>query len=204
MRFSGDICKKNIMRKKHFKTFLIGGLIILLSSFTLKIKVREGSSLARANVYRGVYVFMDSQPKKEYEILGNLSKILSWTGSLTEYRNGIVKKAQKKFSDAQGVILNEKAIGGLEATVIKFKESNNKSKALVNIYQGVKIFLDSEPLTEYEVIGSINKLLSWTGSLSEYRNGIVKKTRKKYPNAEGVILSEKAIGGLQATVIKFK
>jgi hypothetical protein len=192
------------MKKKQFKLFLISGLIILLSSFTLNFTLKEDSSLARANVHRGVYIFMDSEPKQEYEVLGNISKVLSLSGSLKEYRNGIIKKAQKKFSDAEGVILNEKAIGGLEATVIKFKESKDKSKALVNTYLGLKIFMDNEPITDYDVLGSVNKVMGWTGSLSEYRNGIVKKSKKKYPDADGVILSEKAIGGLQATVIKFQ
>ena len=76
----------------------------------------------------------------------------------------------------------------------------NKKTADVIVIENIKVFHDCTPVMEYEYLGTIKMAVSWSGMYSEIRAYLIKTAKKKYPNADAII-----INGLgNADVIKFK
>lgn len=63
------------------------------------------------------------------------------------------------------------------------------STAEVNQLQGLYIFTDSKPVKEYDYLGTEKLLMTASAQYSNVRDGLVKKVKKAYPQADGVILS---------------
>jgi hypothetical protein len=79
----------------------------------------------------------------------------------------------------------------------------SKDQAKVNRESGLYIFLESQPLADYEVLGMVKKTgLVWNGKAKEMRKILIRRTLKDYGNAEGIIFDD--IDMDHATVIKFK
>jgi len=80
---------------------------------------------------------------------------------------------------------------------------NQKSDARVNQAEGLYVFLQSTPLREYEVLGTVKKTgFVWTGQPEEMYRIILRRAKKEYPNCEGVIFED--IQMTHAMCIKFK
>jgi predicted small secreted protein len=109
-------------------------------------------------------------------------------------------------------------IAGLAiTTMVAFKATNNEVKnnidqtsneikkdyANVNRISGLFIFLESNPLSDYEVLGTVKKTgLVWSGKPKEMQNILIRRALKDYPNCDGIIIDDISMD--HATVIKFK
>lgn len=76
----------------------------------------------------------------------------------------------------------------------------SKQTANVNQKMGLYIFTDSKPVKEYEYMGTISAGITVNGYYDEVINSIIKRAKKDYPQAEGIIF----ISNSKAEVIKFK
>jgi hypothetical protein len=77
-----------------------------------------------------------------------------------------------------------------------------KNIAEVNQVQGVYLFIMSKPVREYTYLGSTKIKVVWTGDPVEMINVTLKKLKKDYPTADGIIFTTMQMN--QGDVIKFK
>lgn len=103
------------------KTILLGVLFIMCAF----AQAQRAQSKAIVNSVQGVYVFIDSQPSADYQVLGREKGWFSWSGTYIEMRNKLVKKALKKYPNAEGIIIEMGAneMKASRAVVIKFEKS---------------------------------------------------------------------------------
>lgn len=107
--------------KNSLTAFLSGVTLTLLLAFTsLNYEVRK--STAEVDMINGFYVFSDSKPVSEFTFLGSI-KGTDWemNPQYTNIRDGILKRARKKYPDANGVILHLNSGGSDAADVIILK-----------------------------------------------------------------------------------
>lgn len=80
----------------------------------------------------------------------------------------------------------------LTPIILAFTYPNqNEQKATVQQMEGVSIFILSKPISEYEFLGTVKKTgLVWSGKPDEMFNGILKKCKKEFPKANGIIFSD--------------
>ncbi|MFY9307818.1 MAG: hypothetical protein WAQ28_02095 [Bacteroidia bacterium] len=87
----------------------------------------------------------------------------------------------------------------------KFAYDSKKNTAEVEQYQGVYIFCDSKPVMEYDYLGTVKGGLgAMGGQYAGIRDNLIKRAKKEYPNAEGLILILKEGGTDRCDAIKFK
>lgn len=82
----------------------------------------------------------------------------------------------------------------------------SKKTAEVATIQNLKVFTDSEPVMEYEYLGTVKNSVSLlgTGQYEPVRDDLIKRAKKAYPQADGIILHLLNGGTDKADVIKFK
>ncbi|MFM2292697.1 MAG: hypothetical protein RIS29_2510 [Bacteroidota bacterium] len=99
-----------------------------------------------------------------------------------------------------GVSLTALTAAGVSDYIVK------KKTAEVNQIQGLYVFTDSTPVMEYEYVGTVsgNAISFGSGQYEPVRNSILKKTKQKFPEADGVILHLLNGGIDKADAIKFK
>ena len=91
----------------------------------------------------------------------------------------------------------------LGIVLLSFRSSSDHRLAQVNQAQGVYIFMQCIPVSEYIVLGTVKKTgLVWTGKPEEMFNTIIRRVKKDYPTTEGLIFD--AVDMQHATCIKFK
>ena len=87
-------------------------------------------------------------------------------------------------------------------TLSSFKMPDEKGLAVVEQQQGYYIFVFCKPYKEYDYLGTIKaKSAGWTWS-GEFRDALditLKRLKKEYPKADGVIVYEN-----KADAIRFK
>lgn len=96
------------------------------------------------------------------------------------------------------------AITALTAMVQTYQVK--KSTAEVQSYENVLIFSDCKPVAEYEYLGTVKYNTGGFGG-SQYediRDALLKKAKKEFPEAQGLILNLKKGQADKADVIKFK
>ena len=84
--------------------------------------------------------------------------------------------------------------------------TSDKATATVNQVQGVYLFIDSKPVAAYEYLGTVDTK-GITTSNPQYiviRDKLIKRIKKDWPAADGVIFSFNAGGRDHADAIKFK
>jgi hypothetical protein len=89
--------------------------------------------------------------------------------------------------------------------ILAFKSTNEikRDYASVNQVSGLYVFLESKPLAEYEVLGTVKKTgLVWNGKAKEMQNILIRRAQDDYPKCDGIIFDD--ISMEHATVIKFK
>lgn len=79
---------------------------------------------------------------------------------------------------------------------------DKKNIAEVSQYQGVYIFTYAKPVREHQYLGTINVKVCWECKAGEMVNIVLKKLKKEYPTADGIIYTGDNMS--QADVIKFK
>lgn len=95
------------------------------------------------------------------------------------------------------------------STIFAFTSINYQSKkslAEVEQYQGIHVFSDSKPTSEYEYLGTVKRNTGGFGSsqYADVRDGLIKKAKKKYPHGNGIILILKSGASDRADVIKIR
>jgi len=82
-----------------------------------------------------------------------------------------------------------------------------RNTAEVNQRAGFYLFVDSEPMADYEYLGTVKVSLGFDEfdvQYSNVRDRLIKKARKKYPEANGLILTFTTGGEDKADCIRFK
>lgn len=96
-------------------------------------------------------------------------------------------------------------LAGLAAFTTITSYELKKNTAEVNSLQGLYIFTDCKPVNEYEYLGTVKSAISLgDDQYSGVRDRLIKKSKKEYPSADGLILSLKTGGADMADAIKFK
>jgi hypothetical protein len=93
----------------------------------------------------------------------------------------------------------------LSFTIINYEPK--KSTAEVEQQEGIYIFTDSKPVKDYDYLGTIKTsgVISFgDAQYSGVRDKLIKKCKKDFPNAEGIIFTFKSGGADKADAIKFK
>lgn len=107
--------------KKIISAFISGLLLSGLFAFTVT-NYEINKSTAEVNQILGYYVFVDSKPLKEYKYLGTVDKAMSWgSGQYQDVRDAILRKARKKYPEANGLIFHFKDGGTDSVDVIQFE-----------------------------------------------------------------------------------
>jgi len=111
--------------KKQLITFFFGASLILMFSFanqSTEIK-QTSAEVSRLN---GMAVFIESEPLMEYEVLGDVKYdgTFAITNQYQEVRDALIRKAKKKYKDANGIIIRFCNGCTNRADVIKFKTIN--------------------------------------------------------------------------------
>ena len=82
-------------------------------------------------------------------------------------------------------------------------QATDKTAAKVEQREGINIFMFSKPAAEYQFLGSIEKKgIVMSGKPEEMFNTMLKKCKKEYPQADGIIFTE--LNMYKADCIKFK
>ncbi len=118
-RFVRIIAKPNKpMSKKTITSFVAGMLITGLFAFTAsEYQVRKNT--AEVDQSEGLYIFHQSRPVQEYEVLGVMKPgVVTMNNKYETLRNSMVKRARKEYPKADAVIINDE---GDKADVVKFK-----------------------------------------------------------------------------------
>lgn len=188
---------------------------ILLSFFIILIysKGFAQNNFAVVNKIQGFYIFTDSQPIADYEVVGevtteghNDSDINRSKGQYQPIRDYLINAARRVNYTADGLVFSLVNGGNDKALIIKFKDkSATNSHSKVNQYQGVNVFVDSEPLHEYEYVGSVlDKGKSNIFQYSELRDKLIATCKKEIVNSKAIVLKLIYGGTDTGDVIKFK
>lgn len=101
-------------------------------------------------------------------------------------------------------------LAGMSITCLVAMKSNfydvKKSTAEVEQLQGIYVFSDSKPVSEFQYLGTVKTTFFKLGS-KEYqgiRNAMIRKAKEDYPTCDGIIISFNDGGTNRADAIKFK
>lgn len=77
------------------------------------------------------------------------------------------------------------------STLISFSVvQEDRAMAQVNRVEGLYIFCDSKPLKNYKYLGSVEVPLTVTDYYNVKRKALIKKAKKDYPGANGLIITD--------------
>ena len=85
---------------------------------------------------------------------------------------------------------------------LEFQQESQTRTAIVNQIEGLYIYILCTPVNEFQIIGSDEKHFVLSGNPSELIKSFIKRTKKDYPNANGIIFSTYNLDKCQ--IIKFK
>lgn len=154
-------------------------------------------NIATVNKIQGFYIFTDSQPLADYDVIGEVTTkghndpdIRNSGAQYQSVRDYLVKTARQVNFAADGLILSLVNGGTDKAVIIKFKENaKNRNQAKVNQYQGKYLFVDCEPISETKYLGSVKSKISFSSSqYSSLRDRLIKKCIEDFSDAEGLII----------------
>lgn len=86
-------------------------------------------------------------------------------------------------------------------------QTAQKNAATVDQYEGIYLFSDSKPVAPYDYLGSVKSGGGGGMQSAQYedvRDRLIKKCKKEYPQADGLILNLKSGATDKADAIKFK
>ena len=86
----------------------------------------------------------------------------------------------------------------------EFVYEPNYSTAEVLKIDGLFIFTDSKPIMPHEILGMVGLGFVSSTQYESIRNNLVKRVKKTYPNADGIILNLNKKGVDNCYVLKFK
>lgn len=170
------------------------------------------NNIAVVNKINGFYIFNDCLPISEYDVIGEVStegnsdkEIKISKGQYTPVRDFLIKTARQVNYNANGLILSLVNGGTDKAVIIKFKENkieNNQAK--VNQYQGVYLFVDNEPISQNEYIGSV-KIKGHLSSTqySTVRDKLLERCKIEFSGSKAMILKFVNGGNDTGDLIRF-
>lgn len=86
-----------------------------------------------------------------------------------------------------------------------YKTLSDHRSAQVDQMQGVNVFVNSEPIDEFEYLGTVKSEMSFGSTqFSDVRDRLLKKLKKEFPTADGAIFRFKTGAADQADAIRFK
>jgi hypothetical protein len=92
----------------------------------------------------------------------------------------------------------------LSFKLIDENQDTSKATAEVSIIDGVFIFTDSKPLCQYDELGVVELYFSGDTQYQSVRDNLIKKAKKKYPEADGLIFDFNKKGIDKCVAIDFK
>ncbi len=98
-------------------------------------------------------------------------------------------------------------LGSCLTVILAFSVSKYEPKhstAEVSMIEGFYIFMDSKPIMPYESLGDADLGFVSGTQYESIRTSLIKRARKKYPTADGLILNLNKKGLDKCNVIKFK
>lgn len=81
--------------------------------------------------------------------------------------------------------------------------ADGSNTAIVNRVNGLHVFTDCYPVSQYEVLGTV-KTNAFDGQYSSVRDALIKKAKKEFPAADGILIFPNSNGSDRADVIKMK
>ena len=81
------------------------------------------------------------------------------------------------------------------------QSTETNASAVVEQREGFYIFHMSKPVRPYTYLGTEKKGIAWNGTPEEMLDAAIKKIRRNYPTADGIIFT--TTGMSQAEAIKF-
>lgn len=182
--------------------------IVIENSATIE-KPQESTQINLAHVAKvnGLYVFTDSDPVADYEVLGEIeigsaseySHSLFSLGQYTEVRDALIEKSLRANHKVEAVLLTFVTGGVDKAVLIRFKDpSADRSLATVRRYQGIYVFTDAEPIAKYDFLGVLKaKTTLFFPQYTFFRDGFVEKCNKtkKYKGSVNAIIVKLVHGG---------
>ena len=170
------------------------------------------NNFAVVNKINGFYIFNDCLPISEYDVIGEVStegnsdkEIKISKGQYTTVRDFLIKTARQVNYNANGLILSLVNGGTDKAVIIKFKENkieNNQAK--VNQYQGVYLFVDNEPISQNEYIGSVKiKGHLSSSQYSTVRDKLLERCKIEFSGSKAMILKFVNGGNDTGDLIRF-
>ncbi|MES3016754.1 MAG: hypothetical protein V4721_03200 [Bacteroidota bacterium] len=188
--------------------------LILIAFLILAASVSYGQqNVAVVSKIQGFYLFTDSHPIADFEVVGEVSTeghndaaITKSKGQYQPVRDFLIKAARKVNYTADGLIFSLVSGGDDKALIIKFKENSIKnSQSKVNQYQGVYIFTDSEPMSGTDYITSIlDRGKSNSLQYHALKERLLNICRKEQPNAKAIILKLRYGGTDSGDIVKIK
>lgn len=100
-------------------TFFAG--LLLASTLAFTAIYEPSKATAEVDRIEGLYIFTNSLPVKEYEVLGTAKVTFAGSGQYTAVREKLIKKAKKEYPEGNGLIFFFVNGGTDRAEVIKFK-----------------------------------------------------------------------------------
>jgi hypothetical protein len=98
-------------------------------------------------------------------------------------------------------------LGGCLTVILAFSTNGyelNHSTAEVTKIEGFYIFMDSKPIMPYDSLGEVDLGFVGGTQYEDIRANLIKRARKKYPTADGIILNLNKKGVDKCNVIKFE
>lgn len=77
-----------------------------------------------------------------------------------------------------------------------------KATAEVDQVEGLYLFFNAAPVSDTEYLGTVKVGMTWDSKTTTRRDAIIKKVKKEYPEAEGIVF--KAWDFESAEAIRFK
>ena len=100
--------------------FTVISCFVIIALFAFKPSEQFKKDYASVNRISGLYVFIESKPMADYDVVGTVKKTgLVWNGRGKEMLDILIRRAQKDYPDCDGIIFDDIMMD--HATCIKFK-----------------------------------------------------------------------------------
>ncbi|MEY3368311.1 MAG: hypothetical protein RI973_1466 [Bacteroidota bacterium] len=106
--------------KKYLIGFVLSCCLLALVAFRV-VGYEQHFATAEVVKVQGFYIFTDSKPVMPFENLGTVEITFVADTQYESIRNHLIKRARKKFPDADGLIMMFDKKGADKCEVIKFK-----------------------------------------------------------------------------------
>jgi hypothetical protein len=103
------------------KKILIFGVLLSVLAFST---VETGNNIAKVRQSSGMYIFVDSKPVNEYQIVGVVKARVGFNGvGYEDIKEKLVDKAKKMYPHAEGIIFRLGTSGSMNyGDVITYKK----------------------------------------------------------------------------------